>query len=139
MNEPAPIPLSTLTQVLLDTGVLIELIRRSTTAHSRFNPEAEVFASVVALGELYHGAWNAAQPSVALAEVDNLYSTLNMLDCDLAIARRYGEMRQALWRKGKPIPDNDIWIAATASAHGLPIVTNDKHFREIDALTVVEW
>lgn len=41
--------------------------------------------------------------------------------------------------KGCPIPDNDIWIAATAMQYGLSLATRDKHFREIDGLSLVIW
>lgn len=44
----------------------------------------------------------------------------------------YGSVKAALTRKGKPIPDNDIWIAAMALQHDLNLFTTDGHFAEID-------
>lgn len=41
---------------------------------------------------------------------------------------------QKLKNKGKPIPANDIWIAASALQHGLALATYDKHFKYIDSL-----
>lgn len=41
-----------------------------------------------------------------------------------------------LRRKGKPIPANDMWIAASAREHGLMVLTRDAHFRDIDGLLV---
>jgi PIN domain-containing protein len=44
-----------------------------------------------------------------------------------------GEIRDRLRLKGRPIPENDIWIAATAVQHGLPLATRDDHFKEVEA------
>ena len=41
--------------------------------------------------------------------------------------------------QGKPIPTNDIWIAAIARQHGLILITRDAHFREIEGLTTKDW
>ena len=51
----------------------------------------------------------------------------------------YGTIKAALRKKGKPIPENDIWIAAIASQHNLTIVTRDKHFKEVDGLKIKKW
>jgi tRNA(fMet)-specific endonuclease VapC len=51
----------------------------------------------------------------------------------------YGEIKSSLRQKGKPIPDNDIWIAASARQHSLTLVTRDAHFDEIDDLARERW
>lgn len=45
----------------------------------------------------------------------------------------------ALYKKGKPLPINDVWIAASAIQHDLTLVTRDKHFNEISNLKVKSW
>jgi tRNA(fMet)-specific endonuclease VapC len=52
-------------------------------------------------------------------------------------AEIYARIRLQLKRKGKPIPENDIWIAAICVEHDVPLATSDGHFLEIDALKVV--
>ncbi|HEV8045487.1 MAG TPA: PIN domain-containing protein [Rubrobacter sp.] len=42
-------------------------------------------------------------------------------------------------RIGRPIPENDIWIAATALQHGLVLVTRDSHFEHVEGLRVERW
>ncbi|NOY42526.1 MAG: type II toxin-antitoxin system VapC family toxin, partial [Planctomycetes bacterium] len=54
-------------------------------------------------------------------------------------ARVYGEIKTALRRKGRPIPDNDIWIAAVAIQHSLSLVSRDEHFANIERLSLVRW
>ena len=49
-----------------------------------------------------------------------------------ATAGIYADIRLQLKRSASPIPTNDMWIAAIALQHGLPILTNDTHFDRID-------
>lgn len=51
----------------------------------------------------------------------------------------YGEIKALLRQKGKPIPDNDIWMAASARQHLLTLVTRDSHFDEVDNLKREQW
>ena len=53
--------------------------------------------------------------------------------------RGYGEIKNALRIKGRPLPENDIWIAALARQHDLMLVTRDTHFEQIDDLNVTSW
>ncbi len=69
----------------------------------------------------------------------SLRETTVVLGCDSDTARRYGEVKNALRLKGRPIPENDIWIAAVALQHGLTLITRDGHFNEIEELTVEAW
>jgi tRNA(fMet)-specific endonuclease VapC len=49
----------------------------------------------------------------------------------------YGNIKAALMKKGKPIPENDIWIAAMARQYNLQLFTTDNHFTEIDNLSLL--
>ncbi len=55
---------------------------------------------------------------------------------DVFTADLYGNIKAALKGKGKPIPENDMWIAAIAMQYDLPLFTADKHFKEVDRLTL---
>jgi len=57
-----------------------------------------------------------------------------VLDCDAKVARRYGEVKNMLRKRGRPIPENDIWIAAIALENNLTLVSRDDHFLEVDGL-----
>ena len=50
------------------------------------------------------------------------------------IAQMYGKVKSELKAKGRPIPENDIWIAATALAAKLSLVTADSDFEHVDGL-----
>ena len=57
---------------------------------------------------------------------------------DALTAERHAEVYVALRAAGTPIPTNDMWIAASALQHGLPLLTFDLHFRGFPGLTVVQ-
>jgi tRNA(fMet)-specific endonuclease VapC len=48
-------------------------------------------------------------------------------------------LKQHLHEKGRPLPDNDIWIAATARHHGMTLVTRDSHFQDAEDLRTADW
>ena len=71
---------------------------------------------------------------------DSLLPNLPVLSFDASAARRYGEIRAELERRGTPIGDADVRIAAIALSHGLKIVTgNERHFRRVPGLEIENW
>ena len=56
---------------------------------------------------------------------------MDVLSITEDVARIYGEIFVDLRRRGRPLPTNDIWIAATAARMGATVLTFDDHFREI--------
>ena len=61
-------------------------------------------------------------------------SNCTILNINSAIAEKYASIRKGLKDKGTPIPENDIWIAATCIVYEIPLATNDKHFSNIEGL-----
>ena len=84
----------------------------------------------IVMGELLAGflkgrrlEWNRQQLKLFLAS-----PRVRMVVLDEGTAERYAVIRNTLLTEGKPIPTNDIWIAASALQHGLELVTTDRHF-----------
>jgi len=48
-------------------------------------------------------------------------------------------LKAALRALGKPIPENDLWIAAVAIQHGLVRVSRDEHFQNLPGLEIERW
>ncbi len=69
-------------------------------------------------------------------KVDELLTKAVVLSSDAITAKEYGNLKSDLRKKGKPIPENDIWIAAIAVQYGLRLITKDSHFKYIDNLDV---
>ena len=125
--------------VLLDTNILIGILAKDEAILSRLVETEAVFLPSIALGELYFGAFKSAHPDDNAERIDRLADSTAILYCDGATALHYGRIKTSLRAKGRPIPENDIWIAAIAQQHGLTVASRDLHFREIENLPVEEW
>ena len=58
---------------------------------------------------------------------------------DRATADWYASIRFELKRRGNPIPENDVWIAALSRQHGLDIISQDPHFDAVDGIRRIGW
>jgi predicted nucleic acid-binding protein len=125
---------------LFDTDAISEVLKRKPApGYLRWLselPRAEQFTSAVVIGELYRGAFNAAEPRLHLENIESrILPALTVLPYDVAVARVYGEIQAALAQAGRPLADADLQIAATAMHHGLELVTgNVRHFERIAGL-----
>lgn len=131
---------------LLDTDILSNLLRRapSTTLITRLAsvPPEQQFTSSITLGELVYGAHRLKERTgVLLQRLDeSLLPNLPVLPFDAAAARRYGEIRADLERRGTPIGDADMRIASIALDRDLTVVTaNVRHFERVPDLAVENW
>ena len=97
------------------------------------------FLASPAIGELYYGARKSDKITENLHRVNTFVEEHVFLSCDLETAQWYGIIKDQLRRKGRPIPNNDIWIAAIAMQHGLILVTRDAHFGEVESLQTEHW
>ncbi len=98
-----------------------------------------VFLASPVIGELYYCARKSDRILENLHRINTFVEEHIFLSCDLETANWYGTIKERLQRKGTPIPDNDIWIAAIAMQHGLILVTRDSHFDEVESLLVERW
>lgn len=124
---------------LLDTNIVIGLLEGDVGVASKLDLASEIFVPAVVLGELFFGAAKSARPIENLATIERFASGASILPCDADVARVYGRVRQRLRERGRPIPENDVWIAAPAAFHELTLVTRDRHFLEVEGLAVTQW
>lgn len=124
---------------LLDTNIIIALFADESFVKDRLAQANEVFLTTIAIGELWYGAKKSGRTEANLARIDEFLVSSTVLGCDVNTARQYGEVKHKLRLKGRPLPENDIWIAALALQHGLILVTRDAHFQEVDDLQTVAW
>jgi tRNA(fMet)-specific endonuclease VapC len=101
-------------RVLLDTNIVIALFAKEAAIQQRLAETDEVFVSSIVLGELYYGAQKSSHVEANIARVNTFAAASAVLVCDTATAQYYGAIKNHLRAKGHPIPENDIWIAATA-------------------------
>ena len=93
----------------------------------------------VVLGELYYGAHKSGQTAENIRRVQEFAAASIVLMCDDVTALVYGRVKNELRRRGTPIPENDIWIAALALQHGLTLATRDQHFGAVGGLPTETW
>jgi tRNA(fMet)-specific endonuclease VapC len=123
---------------LLDTMILIGYLRGTPAIQQRI-AAITPYVSVISVGELHVGAHRSQSPASELLKMSRLLTFATVLVCEAATADQYGQIKHALWQKGRPIPENDIWIAATALHYGLALVSNDAHFDEVPGLVREPW
>lgn len=102
-----------------------------------------VFTSVVGVAELLRGVYLLPKGR-RRQELLKLYWQVigrmeEILPMTQAVAERFAEIEAKLRQKGKPIPVNDVWVAALAVERGAVLVTNDAHFAHVEPLRVENW
>lgn len=127
--------------VLIDTDVLVDL------EHGVANPDLESAIgeedraiSVITVSELLHGVRRAsgAQRARRSAFVEHLLAELHAIEITEPVARVHAEVWAQLASKGVPIGAHDLWIAATALAHGMGLATGNRgEFRRVPGLRVI--
>jgi tRNA(fMet)-specific endonuclease VapC len=125
--------------ILLDTNIVIELFKGNPSVTASLETHQSVCIPFAVLGELYLGAYRSSNPIKHLKQVNDFLSKCDVLVADGETANSYALIKTNLLNKGKPIPENDIWIAATARQYGLYLITRDKHFNEIDGISIENW
>jgi len=128
--------------VILDTTVLIDLereIRRRTpgpAAHALDRHASEPFGvSVVAAAELAEGYEDSARRSAL-----QFLGHFELLPIDEEIAWIWSRLSRATRADGRPLGDNDLWIAATAARHARPLLTrNARDFRDLAGVVAVSY
>ncbi len=127
---------------LLDTNILSALIKTPQgSAAQRLAQVGEdrVATNVVVAGELLYGCEKKGSSKLT-ARVRALLSEIEVLPLTPEVAKEYGQIRAALERKGLPIGQNDLWIAAHAKTLGACLVTaNTGEFQRIAGLSLENW
>lgn len=124
--------------VVLDTSIVVAHFR-SKEQYDKPLAERDLYLPHVAIAELFAGAFKSDRPDHNRALVETFLESATPLAANLATAELYGRIWADLASAGSMIPQNDIWIAATALQHDLPLATKDAHFENIDGLEVEHW
>jgi predicted nucleic acid-binding protein len=124
--------------VLLDTSAYSALQRGHQTILDVLRRSETVAIPAVVLGELYSGFRAGNRRAENTAQLERFLSkpSVRVLNVTQETALRYAEIDVYLRKKGRPIPRNDVWIAAVALEHGLQLLTLDDRFREIPMLLI---
>ncbi len=120
---------------VLDTSVVIALAHGEPVAL----PEEASAVSIVTLCELHVGVLVAddVRRPARLANLVMAENEFEALMVDARVVPHYARMMTAARREGRRPTTNDVLIAATAAAHGVPVYTRDRDFVGLDGVEVV--
>lgn len=126
---------------LLDTDVVIALLKAPDGAigrRLRSHDPREIGLSVIAMHEIYYGAFRSQRREHNLSIADGLLFAL--VPFDREDAREAGEVRARLAARGVPVGPHDALIAGQAKARALRLVTaNVREFSRVEGLEVEDW
>lgn len=125
--------------MLLDTNIIIDLFKGDRNISDFLDKQAAIYIPSTVLGELYLGAYRSADPDKHLKKIHDFKAKCIVLSVDDSTADQYGIIKTGLLAKGKPVPENDIWIAAIAKQLAFQLVTKDSHFKEVEGIQVRFW
>jgi len=128
---------------LLDTNILSDLIKnpRGVVAERMLSLGLETYCctSIIVACELRYGAAKKQSPKLSF-NVEQVLNSLPILSLEESVDKVYAEIRVNLERKGLPIGQHDLLIAAHALTLGLTVVTaNEREFIRVENLTVENW
>ena len=125
--------------ILLDTAPIIAHLRNKLDIVAQTPPGTLFFTSLFTVGELAKGIHRANNPTKERLKVDAFMQHVAVLAPDVGTAEEYGRISAALEKSGSKIPENDVWIAATALECGMMLATGDAHFDRVQGLKVLKW
>lgn len=124
---------------LLDTNIISALFAGEQIIQDRIAKIGNILTSVIVIGELSFGAQKSPRMKENILRIHRFMTKAMVLDCNAGTAYEYGLIRNELRLKGLPIPENDLWLSATARQHDLTLVSRDRHFEYVDGLVIERW
>jgi tRNA(fMet)-specific endonuclease VapC len=130
-------------RLAFDSNAAIDLLRQDRLSPPPFLEASALVMPLFVLAELRLGFSRANLNEL----LDDLVASSTIIAPDAATVDHYVVTRNAMLR-ARTIPSrreaqeglsHDIWIAALCLQHGLPLLTNDRDFNDVDGLRVVQW
>lgn len=127
----------------LDTNACIMHLRGrhpQLSAKWRQHRAEDLAIPLTAYAELLVGAEKSSQPEKVLRQIELLLEAHEIVEITEEVAEHYARVRADLEKRGVTIGGNDLWIAATACAHGATLVTNNTaEFMRVPGLLIEDW
>lgn len=125
-------------RISLDTNIIIRLFRNDPIIIKMFATVTSFCLPVPVIAELLFAARNSSRQKENLKVYHEFINACIVLNVTRETANHYSVVRLELKQKGRPIPENDLWIASVCREQRLPLVTGDVHFDNINGLEVIK-
>jgi len=125
--------------LILDTNALSAAADREPAALEVVASAQRLAVPVIVLGEYRMGIAQSRHRTDYERWLRGWISAVAVLDIDEETTHHYAAIGLELKRSGKPIPANDLWIAALCRQHALPLVSRDRHFDFVKGLQRIDW
>lgn len=125
--------------MILDTNALSAIADGDQAAVRLFRDAASIELPAIVLGEYRFGIAQSRRRKEYEKWVAELIAATRVLPVDQETTSHYAEVRSELKKAGKPIPSNDLWIAAICRQHRLPLMTQDQHFDSVQGIKRTGW
>jgi tRNA(fMet)-specific endonuclease VapC len=125
-------------RISLDTNIASRYLKNDPAVTKLLSNPSVIYLPVPVIAELLYGAENSARSSDNLKACNELIHLCEALNITRKTAVVYSKTKLALKKAGRPIPDNDLWIASVCIEHGMPLVTSDVPFSYVDGLVTIK-
>lgn len=125
--------------MILDTNALSALVDGASAIEKLLKRASFLALPVIVLGEYRYGISRSSRRAEYESWLARDLSLFQILDVSMQTSVYYASIRLELKEKGRPIPENDIWIAALAKQYEMPIISRDTHFKNIKGISFETW
>ena len=127
-------------RIIVDTNFYAAFKKNETAAVNLLRRADFIAVNTVILGELLAGFRCGSREEQNRRELDRFLDSprVDVLPIDEETTEFYAQVFYELKQKGRPIPSNDLWLAASALQHGLTLATHDDHFNHISGLLLAQ-
>lgn len=126
--------------VILDTNVYSAFFRGDPKPLAALRAADEIHMPLIVLGELLAGFAAGTRETSNREKLASFLasSRVHLMKLDEKTARHYGDLYASLREQGTSVPTNDLWIAALARQHGIPVLTLDAHFALVPGIAIAK-
>ncbi len=125
--------------MILDTNAVSAVADNQAAAVRIFSRVASIELPAIVLGEYRFGIAQSRRRKEYEKWLEELIAATRVLSVDEETSKHYAQIRSELKKAGRPIPSNDLWIAALARQHRLPLMSQDTHFDAVQGLKRIGW
>jgi predicted nucleic acid-binding protein len=125
--------------MLLDTNAISAWAEQEAGFLKALRKDWAWYLPSIALGEYRFGLVKSNRRTALEEWLAGIQAACTVLNADAVTAKHYAEIRASLQGANRSIPYHDIWIAALAIQHTLPVMSRDAHFDRISGIRRISW